>query len=335
MRSSTRDVLQSLSARGLFDGAKTPAARALLEKPGIPLHLQALTGVGAWLAAVFFIGSLLVLGGWRQQALLTEGLILIGLATGLRAASSRIFPVQFALAMSMAGHALALVGMGEQADSALAITGLATVLCVALYPLYRDPVHRFLSCLTALVAIEGWLIDARLHHGLHALLALEVIGLGALFLRRGLRPSLRPLAFALAVAGPGLLATFCIGEMKLETTDWPARVILTAGLIALVRRIGGRREPALLAILATIALGAFTAPGLLAAIGLLVLGYHRRERLLVGLGIASFAGFLGYFYYSLQMDLGMKSALLMGSGLVLLGARRLLAGRPWARKESA
>ena len=52
----------------------------------------------------------------------------------------------------------------------------------------------------------------------------------------------------------------------------------------------------------------------------------------MGLGIASLIWFLWQFYYSLEMNLGMKSAILAGSGAVLLLARAILARRPWARR---
>jgi hypothetical protein len=337
------DVVRSLTTRGLFDAGKAPAVSALLRKPdprsAKPLFLQGLAGLGAWIAAIFFIAAILAGGGGREQAFLAEGLVLIGLATGLRRVSSQVFPTQFALALSMAGHILALIGAGQGSRSAFPVAGAAVLLSAALYPLYPDPAHRFLSCLTAASCAAGWLICDHLYAGLHVLLPLDVLGLGLLFLRPGLRPALRPMAFALATFLPALLAAMSFQQLRAECTGWPARIILALGVAGLVVAVAGRRnlrrEPVVVALGATLLLGTFTAPGLLAAIGLLVLGYHRRERLLVGLGVAGFTGFLWHFYYALEMDLGMKSALLMASGALLLGARWILSRRPWARMEAA
>lgn len=340
---TVRDVIRSLSTRGHFDAAKAPAVSSLLKKPedarSMPLYVQGLAGFGAWIAAVCFIGFFLLAWGFRQQAFLLEGIILIGGATLLRRVSNHVFAVQFALALSMAGHAFALYGVSERAHGAFPVAATTAVLCAALYPLYRDPVHRFLSCMTALSAAMCWLRVDGFPCGLYVLLALEVLVTGLLFLRPGLRPALRPMAFAFAASLPLLIATMGLQKFGMESGGWPSKAILASGLLALLAAVAGRsnlrREPVVVALVATLLLGTFTAPGLLAAIGLLVLGYHRRERLLVGLGVAAFAGFLWDFYYSLEMDLGTKSALLMASGALLLAARWVLSRRPWARREAA
>jgi hypothetical protein len=340
---TVRDVIRSLSTRGHFDAAKAPAVSSLLKKPDdariMPLYVQGLAGFGAWIAALCFIGFLLVAGGWRHHAFLVEGLVMIGVATGLRRVSNHVFPVQFALALSMAGHAFALYGVSEHASSIFPVAATAAVLCAALYPLYRDPVHRFLSCMTALSTAMCWLRGDGFPNGLYVLLAFEVLATGLLFLRPGLRPAIRPMAFAFAASLPLLIAAMGLQKFGMESGGGPSKAILAAGLLTLIAAVAGRsnlrREPVVVALGATLLLGTFTAPGLLAAIGILVLGYHRRERLLVGLGVAAFAGFLWDFYYSLQMDLGTKSALLMASGALLLAARWILSRRPWARRESA
>ncbi len=68
----------------------------------------------------------------------------------------------------------------------------------------------------------------------------------------------------------------------------------------------------------------FRTPGIAAALGVLALGFHRRRPLLVGLSIVFLIAFSGFFYYSLSATLLTKSAVLVGSGLVLLGVRFVL-----------
>jgi uncharacterized membrane protein len=69
-------------------------------------------------------------------------------------------------------------------------------------------------------------------------------------------------------------------------------------------------------------------PGILAAVIILVLGFQRGNRLLLGLGAVGLAVFLIAFYYHLEITLLVKSLILLGTGLLLLGLRPLMPREP-------
>jgi hypothetical protein len=271
--------------------------------------------------------------------MLPLGLILVAGATGLRRFTSHVFAAQFALALSVTGHGLILGYVGEKSHSLFAVAAIATVLSAALYALYRDPLHRFLSVGSAVALWVAWLMDSRLYDGLHLAVLAEVGALALLSDRARRIEALRPMACAFAVALPATLALPLFPDLKFGSPMWPSRIVLALGLLGLVVQTAGkenlRKEPVALALAATVLLGLFTAPGILAALGLLVLGYARREGLLVGLGAAALAAFVVMFYYDLDLDLGTKSAVMAGSGLLLLATRAVLVRRPWARREAA
>ncbi len=343
-RTTVGDLIRSLRSGGLLAeaGAETIAkslAGGDVNQP-LPWYLQVLLGAGAWTAAasfVVFIGSVFTLGG--ETALFFLGLLMVAAAAALRRLSSHVFASQFALAMSVTGHILIFVYVGEKSRSPLALAATSTALAAVLYSLYKDPLHRFLSVGAALALWIAWILrDRELHHGLHLAVLVEVGGLALFSERAGRIEALRPAAYAFAAALPATLLFPLFPDLAFESPMWPSRAVVALGLLGLVIRTAGkenlRREPVVLALAAIVLLGLFTAPGILAALGLLVLGYARREGLLVGLGALSLALFIVMFYYDLDMDLGTKSAVMAGSGLLLLAARALLVRRPWARREA-
>lgn len=344
-KTTVGDLLRSLRAQGLLDEEGAAAiAKHLSEGDGnrpLPWYLQALLGAGAWVAAGCFIAFIVLAGLLRNEAaMLPLGLILVAGAAALRRFSPHVFAAQFALALSVTGHGLIFGYVGEKSHSPLAVAAAATVLAAALYAVYRDPLHRFLSAGAAIALWVGWLLEDReLHHGFHLAVLAETAALGLLFGRARSVEALRPLGWAFALALPATLAAPLFPDLKFASPMWPSRIALTLGLLALVTHAAGREnlreEPVALALAATVLLGLFTAPGILAALGLLVLGYARRKGLLVGLGAISMAVFIVMFYYDLDLDLGTKSAVMAGSGLLLLAARAVLLRRPWARREPA
>jgi hypothetical protein len=343
-RTTLGELLRSLRAQGLLSDAGIESIAKFMAEGGgerpLPWYLQALLGAGAWISAGCFLAFLGMAGILRDgTAMLPLGLILVAGATGLRRFSSHVFAAQFALALSVTGHGLLFGYVGEKTHGILAVAVAATVLSAALYTLYRDPLHRFLSVGSVIALWVAWIVERKMHHGLHLAVLLEVAALGLLYVRGRWAQALRPTAYAFALALPVTLSLHFFPDLRIQTPDWPSRIALGLGLLGLVvwtaRKENLRREPAALALAATVLLGLFTAPGILAAMGLLVLGYARREGFLVGLGALSLAGFIVMFYYDLDINLGIKSAVMAGSGLVLLLSRTVLAKRPWARREAA
>jgi hypothetical protein len=68
------------------------------------------------------------------------------------------------------------------------------------------------------------------------------------------------------------------------------------------------------------------APGLCAGVMLLVAGFERRDKHVMVVGLVTMLGALSAYYYMLSLTLLYKSFILIGLGLVLLLAHRLLGG---------
>lgn len=340
-RPSVRDLLRSLASQGLFEDVKMEQAARHLADAGadrpMPVTLQALVGAGAWASALCFLAFLGISRIIDKDTMWPAGLVLAAFATALRFRFHHVFITQGSLAIALAGEALVISGIGVQSNAYVSAVAAAAVLAAALYPLYRDPVHRFLLPAVAIGLAVGLPFEQRCPGAVHAIvLALTAAALW-LWTRPRLSAELRPLAYALAASIPATLAVFASG-FRIETPAWPSTLILAGGMIGTIAWAAGGslgREPVRLALAGTVLLGALFAPGILAGLLLLVLGYARRERALAGLGALSLAGFLVLFYYDINLDLGTKSALLGASGLALLGAREVLRRRPWARKEAA
>ena len=295
--------------------------------------------------AFLFIADLLT---FDAGPLLAWGLIFIAGATVLHFLSKQIFPIQLALAMSMAGHVMTLLGTSDLLEDGLYYGILpetyfgcalaAAILCPVLYPLYRNSLHRFLSCLLVMITATVWVLSTERHHGLHVLVLIETIGIGLLMTKFHRIRCLRPMAYALAVSLPLTLLLVLAPHGDIETPWWPSKAILTLGLIWLCQWAAGgprslRREPIILAALAAAVLGAVSTPGILAGVGLMILGYAQEDRPLLGLGIVFFPVFIIAYYYDLDVTLLTKSWILLASGATLLLGRSALGQRPWAREQ--
>jgi len=82
-----------------------------------------------------------------------------------------------------------------------------------------------------------------------------------------------------------------------------------------------------------LALATLKAPGIGPAAALLVIGFANGNRILAGLGIIAMLGYLSHYYYSLQITLLEKSAVLAATGVALLAARLALL-RYWPASKS-
>ena len=356
---SLRDVLSSLQARGLLHqvavgriGHYLPHARPTTTTPW---YVNLLVAIGAWVAAICFVAFLGVadLLTFEGGIPLVWGLGFIAGATVLHFYIKPVFAAQLALALSMAGHVMALLGTSNLLEDGLyyGILGIlpetyfgcalaAEILCPVLYRLYSNWLHRFLSCLLVMITATAWVLSMERHHGLHVLVLVETIGIGLLMTKFHRIRCLRPMAYALAVSLPLTLLLVLAPHGDIETPWWPSKAILTLGLIWLCQWAAGgprnlRREPIILAALAAAVLGAVSTPGILAGVGLIILGYAQEDRPLLGLGIVFFPAFIIAYYYDLDVTLLTKSWILLASGAILLLGRSALGQRPWAREEKA
>ena len=339
------EVLERLTAEGLLEAsAHEPIAEHLAKREpadDFPWYVRVLIGVGAWFAAGFFIAflSMADLVTWSGESLLPWGLGFVVVATLLRRSTRHTFHAQLALALSVAGHGMTYGGVDDLLGGLGWVALVAVLLCAAEYPLNRDWLNRFLSVLVAIALVVAWVVHFEAPELLHVFVFAEVVGIGVLFTGRRVPSACRPLAYALAMALPMTLL-LTISAWDIAMPWWPSSVVLAAWLIWLYGWCAGeasllRREPMVVAIVATALLGGFSNPGLLAAVGLLVLGYAMADPVLSGLGLAFVPTFIVAYYYDLDVGLDLKSWVLMGSGAVLLAVRWHLSRRPWAREGAA
>lgn len=334
-RPSARDLLRGLSALGLFSESRVPEVSRVLgtdqARPS-PWHLQVLMGLGAWISAVCFIAYLMNSRIVTTPTMIQAGLILVGAAIIVRRLSGQALLAQLCMAVSAAGQTLFLVGIGERTHEILPVALASVALAAVHYFLYTDPLHRFLSTFSALMLVLSWIVQDRVPNGIYALVFVETVGAGIVFISHRLPWAFRPLAYACAFSLPVTLSFTALAQFGTAGPDLPSRAILAAGLLGLIAwASGGRRETGrpgiLMAILGTLVLAVVSSSGILASLGLLVLGYACRDRVLPLLGVVSLGTFIVMFYYDLDMNLGLKSALLAASGLVLLVCRWYLSRR--------
>ncbi len=343
---TVRDLLFDLTRDGLLDEKKIPAIDDHLQAKAAhrsePTFVKLLLALGAWGAAICFVVCLAIADLIQSEfpwPFAWSAVFLVA-ATLLRNLTRHLFPHQLALALSAVGHYFALWGAFEistDQDSLAASASVSIVLCLVLYPLYRDSLYRFLSCLLAAACLTAWIVADEVWPLLHVEMLAKIVAIGLVFMVRPDLRVLRPMGYAMAVSIPANLFLVLMPDDVLAAPWWPANVILALSLCWLYQWTAGgwqmlRSEPLVLAVLATVGLACFTTPGVLAAIGLMVLGYARRDQYLIGIGVVFFPTFIVVFYYEWQISLLYKSWVMAGSGAVLLAARKYLSLRQWARE---
>jgi hypothetical protein len=209
---------------------------------------------GAWIAAICFIACLgiadllddepWVLFGWGGAFILA--------ATVLRNFTSHTFPAQLALAVSLAGHGFVLAGAGFLAEGSAGVAAAALVLCIVLYPLYRDGLHRFLSSLLAASCVTAWIMIDGVAELIHVAILAKVLAVGMAFMHRTDLVWLRPLGYAMALSVPADLFLVVLPD-EVAATWWPANVVLAAALVWLYQWAAGdwrrlRTEPLAVAV---------------------------------------------------------------------------------------
>lgn len=333
-----------LQAEGLVAGER-PAA----DKAASPWYVRAMLGIAGWIGAFFlllFVGVGFSFVMDDGAAAIVVGAVCCGAAYFLfRQFDGNDFAGQFALAISMVGQMLIVVGLSqylkpEQAPLYLAVAAVE----VGLALLVPNFLHRVLATCGAAIALALAVYVLQLH-GLSA--PLICAGLAFVWLEpkrwAGDGSLWRPVGYGLVLAlllaelfrlvggGGDMFATGGYGAPQ----TWLALhgPMIGRGLIALVlawlafaicRREG--LEPAnrttILAVVAALAFGllALDAPGLASAVLVLLLGFAAGNRILMAVAILSLLGFVSHYYYSLHATLLEKSGLLAVTGLVLLGA---------------
>ena len=351
MRLSVADVFAQLRAEGLASAGADAEVRSALTPElhdELPWHMRLAVGFGAWLATGFLLGSVMAIADLEDDLTRAAvGALLIVGAIWLRRTAKAEFLRQAATAASLAGQGILIFSIGEAYDSRIA--GLAGVgLSVLLIWLMPDPVHRFLSTLIAVIAAAAVAVDS--DAPVLEVVRLAVVLLVAYVWRIGLRTRgaalaemLAPVGYALIVGLFGLLlfgvlVTIPDGRMLVGNVHGivPGRatavamVVLLAALVwKIIEELGGQHssKQSVAALAGVVILGASTlsSPGVMAGVAVLTLAFDRRDRALLGLATLFLLFFGSMYYYSLQLTLLEKSAVLAGSGALLLAIRQRIA----------
>ena len=357
MRLTIGEISERVVAEGLAGPAEVDALRGTFVREAeedIPWYMRAAVGAGAWAATAFllvFLFGLRVLEGDATRIVL--GIVLVAGALWARREASAEFMRQASVATSLAGQGLIIVGTGEITDSGVIAGLVGLMLSVAMIVLMADRVHRFLTTLIAAACAAALLLDLGWGAGLEVL-AVCLAALTALVWRVGVRErsmatgeTAEPVGYGLIVALFALLLYSAATDGKISPLhDDTAGVgtmtalVMGAMLIALVVAILKEHEssptaPTSLLILGAIVLLAAvtrTSPGIIAGVAVLVVGFDRRNPLLIGMAALFLTVFGSVYYYSLSMTLIEKAGVLAASGMVLLGARAVIArGAPRLR----
>lgn len=345
------ELWEWLRADGLVEGERPEAGR-----PVSPWYVRVMLGIAGWIGALFllgFVGAALAFVMEGAAIAIVIGAACCGAAFALfRIFEGNDFAEQFALAVSLVGQVLLIIGFGQfltmgGASFYLAVAATQAGLALAV----PNFLHRLLATSGAAVAL-ALAINQMALHGLAA--PLLCAGLALVWLDPKLwagRGALwRPVGYGLVLA---LLlvetfrlfgAEYWLGQGK-ETTGGLAlygplvgrsltAAVLVWAAVALSRREGyAPAHPTSLSVAgAAILFGLLSllAPGLASATLILLLGFAAGNRLLAALGILSLLGFVAHFYYSLHASLLAKSGILAVTGLCLLAAHFVLARRPAA-----
>jgi hypothetical protein len=346
--STAREAWARLAAAGLVEGEMPPARTA-----ESPWFVRVMLGFAGWIGALF----LLAFGGVLFSSLFDKAVpaILIGAIVCaaaiflFRFRGDNDFVAQFAFALSLAGQALVVVGIGnlfKEQTAAIALAGAAAE--AALFFLAPSFLHRVwtsaAAALAVVVALASWHV-AFLAPGL---LTVAFAWIWLRELEDPRRAALwRPGGYGLTLAA--IVTVFLLnlitdmaflnqerdgaaGAALAAVRVYAGAVLSGVALILIVVRLlaregvplGSGKARMVLAGAVVLALASLAAPGLAPAVAILVLGYANGNRVLAGLGILVLLGYLSYYYYSLETTLLIKSILLMAVGSLLLGVRLAL-----------
>ena len=169
MRVTLADVFEHLIAEGLATRESAERARAGLQgavDEGPPWFARVIAGFGAWIATGCLIGFLFVTKIVNDEwSSMIVGAVVAAAAVYLRrvAAPEADFKRQLALAASLTGQLLLILGVATATKSAVAAGLVALGLSLLVVPLVPDQAHRFMATLVGSIGATAAMADLRLH----------------------------------------------------------------------------------------------------------------------------------------------------------------------------
>ena len=323
---NTSEILNEVSPE------KRAQAEAFLkhrEAVAVPFLVRAMLFIGSLVSAGFLVciadrllaGIIPVLG--RGVLFMTVGFLLGKTAANLP-------PLRGAWRRQLGG----LIGLAGQIMLAFRLTDIPGVsvwmgvlaVAVVSYPLFKNPFNRFLWCAVAASSLYAK-VDWEWHWPFFAVALSAFCAFGVALGVFGKRKfNWYPLAYALI-----WWSMICAGETADVKMCWyglnPASAVL-AGCVALYGVFSHKgnwtRGQIAFAAGAVVLAALLNWPTVLALI-LMYTGFTLRDRVLESLGTAGVVCGLFLFYFTLNVALSTKAALLVASGLIVLALRRMYA----------
>ncbi|MGE3319791.1 MAG: DUF4401 domain-containing protein [Candidatus Berkiella sp.] len=358
---SVQALLDWLENQGLLLQRPQAEAFVLCQKniEHAPIYIHILLGFGALLGCSFAIGLLKVSGiiDWNNDlSLIMYGGIFIGLAIILHYALRHTeellhsFGLQLSCILMLIGKVLFMFGMTYKlhtlfpriGESWLATLSIAMVV-LPTYFLFPVGLDRFLSTLALLVALLANSLF-QYHHNIVffsyyiALLALT----GILLNYKNKSYDFEAITYA-SICTLGFCSIYLCSSvdylkpvinLKLMIPWVFFNLILSVAIIAQIVAIVRIPKPInhltfWAACLGMLILGIASTNGILFGIGLLIIGYGKHRLTLIIAGAIFFALFIFDYYYSINLTLAQKSAVIAGSGAILLLVRMALQHEKW------
>lgn len=349
MRASDRQALwQTLQHEGMVGGD----CPVLMEAES-PWYVRAMLGVAGWIGSLFLLGFVGVGFTFVMKsavASLVVGAVVCGAAFALfKSSRGRDFITQFGLAISLAGQMLLVYGLAELFERHDALLyGSVSLIELLLTLVMPNFICRVTTSSVAAVAFAFALNSAGFYGFAPGVTAAGFALIWMLDVHWGRSSAVcRPFGYGLALS----LLLYQSGMLWGRELWWPrsseganwlashapwlGKALVVAVVLVVVAVLLKRLKIVATSRAGTIALGgaslvmavSFPAPGIAAALLILIVGFANCNRILFGLGLAAFAGFLSNYYYTLGSTLLEKSMLLIALGAILLVARLLL--RAW------
>jgi len=347
-KASLQDLVIQLQAEDLVSADSNTIERALGHMADVqPWYVRTMVGFGAWLASLLLIGFVASIGFTLEGGFSIFGLGFMAGAVLLRRTSESDFMIQSALAASLAGQALLIVGVMETVnwDEPEVIFTLLIFLNVVLFVIFPDRIHRVLSVLisigsvTVLFYIWEWNVLVPLLGPAVAMTLILLSRNWTKLLADGKGIFLRPLQSGLMLSAFGclMLSTVYIlpelgGSFEFYPRPWISTVLLGVLLLFVARDawagiLTGASQITIAVIYALLVVFigcAWMAPGLILALIVTLLGANSGHRTMAGAGIGFLVVFLGAYFYGIQITMLQKSATLVASGIAILVARWLV-----------
>lgn len=313
-----------------------------------PWYLALLSGVAAWVAAVFlFVFVVDGLHWYREHSGAMFGLGAASAAFALAAmhrARGRVFVEQLAVALSLGGQLLMGLGLDQtyvrmfgSAQTPWLWIAVAAI-ALAMHALGRLPLHRFLCGGIFAMGVLGACTA-----GIPALRVVAAPLLAWLALaawwrseaRDRLAPVLSPLAWALSLMALPAASFVDLDGWRFEHLGawgpWlrplgealmvPLLPVCALWLLRWQTEVAPRTRRLLVALSLVLALACWRAPGVTLATTLALVGFALHRPVLLVVGLCGIGAYLLRFYFQLDTTLLEKSGWLLVAGVVLLLAR--------------